>query len=156
MNKRLTIFALALIFAGCTSMNPTARLVTNLAVKGIIVAAVSSQPELIPILNTAADAFLNPAGALSPGAVKQLAIEEINKRSWEPQWKAVALTSIDDVILVYEDFYNQYKDQLTQSDLQEILSRIGGAIKLGASISASGDGEIPPVTTESGMIVQIE
>lgn len=136
-------------------MSPTGQLVANLAVRAGIVAVVTSNPALGPVLNTAADIFLNPQDALAPAAVRAKAQEEIASANWPANYKQLALISLEDVILVYEDFYNKHAGELTESELAQVLQRIGASIKLGATVGSTG-GAVPKVYTDSGLIVNVQ
>jgi hypothetical protein len=93
---------------------------------------------------------------LSPASVRELAFEEIDNANWPDNYKILAKVSMTDVMLVYEDFYNRHKGNLTDTELQAVLNRIGTSIKLGTSMTAVGGASIPPVETRSGLLITFD
>lgn len=140
---------------GCETMSPTQNMLVNLAIKAGIVVAVTENPALGPILNSAADVFMNPADAVSPDSIREKALQEINEANWPENYKLLAKLSLDDVILVYQDFYDKHRQDLTDSELVQVLNRIGASIKLGANLGSTG-GAVPNLQTDSGLIISFD
>ena len=149
------LFGNVMINTGCQSANPTVNLVANLAVRAGIVAAVTSNPGLAPVLNSVADVLMRPQDQLSPAKVHDAALKAITDANWPENYKLLASASLSDVMLVYEDFYNKHRSDLTDSELALVLNRIGTSIKIGANPMTAGEGEVPSVQARSGLIVNV-
>jgi len=144
------------ILAGCVGLSPTATLITNLAIRAGIMAVVASNPAVAPIINTVGDVFMAPQNELAPDKIRALALKEIQEADWPVNYKVLAELAIEDVMIVYTSFYDKHHQDLTDSELATVLNRIGAAMKLGASMTAVGAGQIPSVLARSGLEVTFD